>query len=248
MNALENENLGNQGEVNDNVGQDGSGEQNNESSDDWKSQAKYFQSEKDKLYSENQTLKKYEKVGKFLESRPDIVEKIKGDLSNNGEPKAQENRISLEKDEFDPWEAYNDPASKSYKFREQEDSSRIQKEVSSKVQKEVAQIQKDVGMNKLDTELDKRGLTAEQKNSFLEFASQNPADHGLDSYLKMWDVVTNKSEQQPNSPNPLDSIRQNQSIPQQAGVLQGEKPRKISDDDAMWKGVLGADRVGNKIP
>ena len=58
MDALNNEHLENQGEVNDNVGQDVSGNENKESNTEWKSQAKYFQSEKDKLYSENQNLKK----------------------------------------------------------------------------------------------------------------------------------------------------------------------------------------------
>ena len=41
-NALDNENL-NQGEINDNVGQDEANNQE-ESGDDWKTQAKYFQS------------------------------------------------------------------------------------------------------------------------------------------------------------------------------------------------------------
>ena len=65
-NAFENENLdAGQGQVSDNVGQDESGTQNEGSSQDWESQAKYFQSEKDKLQSENQKLKDYEKVGKL---------------------------------------------------------------------------------------------------------------------------------------------------------------------------------------
>ena len=81
-NALENENLGNQGQVNDNVGQDENQTQNEGTSTDWESQAKYFQSEKDKLHTENQKLKDYEKVGKLLESRPDIVQTISGRDSN----------------------------------------------------------------------------------------------------------------------------------------------------------------------
>jgi len=99
-NALENENLDYQGEVNDNVGQD-EGKQAEESGDDWQSQAKYFQSEKDKLYAENQNLKKYEQLGQMLESRPDIVETISGMVQ--GQPTPTEQRINLEKDEFDPW-------------------------------------------------------------------------------------------------------------------------------------------------
>ena len=62
-NALENENLGNQGQVNDNVGQDENQTQDGESKNDWEATAKYMQSEKDKLQSENQKLKDYEKVG-----------------------------------------------------------------------------------------------------------------------------------------------------------------------------------------
>ena len=164
MDALNNENLENQGEVNDKVGQDGSGSQNGESSTSWESQAKYFQSEKDKLYSENQNLKKYEKIGQFLESRPDIVEKIKDNIE--GGQQETEQLVSLDKDEFDPWEAYNDPSSKSYQFRKQEEANTINERVNEAVGNQVAQMQKDIGMTKLDSELDKRGLTPEQKKSF----------------------------------------------------------------------------------
>ena len=57
-NALENNNL-EEGQVTDNVGQDEATQQQ-ESGGDWESQAKYFQSEKDKLHAENQKLKQYE--------------------------------------------------------------------------------------------------------------------------------------------------------------------------------------------
>ena len=112
--AFNNENQNNSGQFNDNVGQDESGQQQ-ESSNDWESQAKYFQSEKDKLHAENQNLKQYEKVGRMLESRPDIVKEVTSMLQG-GQPTQQE-KIALDKDEFDPWEAYNDPSSKSYKIR-----------------------------------------------------------------------------------------------------------------------------------
>ena len=108
-NALENENLDNQGQISDNVGQDENQTQNTESDNDWESQAKYHKSEKDKLYAENQKLKQYEQVGQMLESRPDIVNTITG-MIQGGQP-TQPQRVTLEKDEFDPWDAYNDPAS-----------------------------------------------------------------------------------------------------------------------------------------
>tara|TARA_R110002110_G_scaffold1080_9_gene4393 strand:- start:2738 stop:3457 length:720 start_codon:yes stop_codon:yes gene_type:complete len=230
-NALENENL-NQGEFNDNVGQD-EATQNGESGSDWESQAKYFQSEKDKLYTENQNLKKYEQLGQMLESRPDIVNTISGMV--DGQP-AQEENISLNKDEFDPWEAYNDPSSKSYKYRHQE----LQNSINDAVQSQVGQVQKQVGMNKLTGELEKRGLDEEQIKSFYDFAQKNPSEYGIDGAINMWQSVTQQPTEGENNQNPMDSIRQNQTVPQQAGILNGEQPIKTNEKDELWKSIVKA--------
>ena len=240
--TFDNENQNNSGQLNDNVGQDVSGQQQ-ESSNDWESQAKYFQSEKDKLLAENQTLKQYEKVGRMLESRPDIVKEVTSMLQG-GQPSQQE-QIVLDKDEFDPWEAYNDPSSKSYKFRQQE----LQDSINGAVQESVQGIQKQVGMSNLQNELKSKGLGQEEINSFMEFADKNPAEYGIDGAINMWRAVTQGSEAQgQNQANPLDSIRQNQQVPQQAGILNGQQPVQTNEDDNRWKGVLKASRVGNKIP
>ena len=52
-NALNEGNQDNLGQTDNNVGQDVNGNQKESSNTDWESQAKYFQSEKDKLFSEN---------------------------------------------------------------------------------------------------------------------------------------------------------------------------------------------------
>jgi len=234
-NALENENLDNQGQLNNNVGQDENQTQNEDSSNDWESQAKYFQSEKDKLHTENQKLKQYEQVGKLLESRPDIVQTISG-MVQGGQPAATQ-RVSLDKDEFDPWEAYNDPASKSYKFRQQE----LQDSINNAVQGQMAGVQKEVGMNKLQNELAAKGLTPEEINSFVDFASKNPAEYGIDGAINMWQSVTQKpTESEQSNNNPLDAIRQNQAVPQQAGILNGQQPVKKDEKDSMWDSITKA--------
>ena len=239
-NAFDNENLDNQGQFNENVGQDNSETQNAETSTDWETQAKYFQSEKDKLHAENQKLKDYEKVGKLLESRPDIVQTISG-MVQGGQPAATE-RIAMDKDEFDPWEAYNDPASKSYKFRQQE----LQDSINNAVQAQVAGVQKEVGMTKLQGELAAKGLTPEEITSFVDFASKNPAEYGVDGAINMWRAVTQQPAQDENG-NPLDAVRQNQAVPQQAGILSGEQPVRKSDDDAVWEGILKAGSRANVL-
>jgi len=239
-NALGNENLGNQGEITDNVGQDENQTQDDGASTDWESQAKYFQSEKDKLHTENQKLKDYEKVGKLLESRPDIVNTISG-MVQGGQP-AQAEKVSLDKDEFDPWEAYNDPASKSYKFRQQE----LQDSINSAVEGQMAGVQKQVGMNELKAQLASRGLNDAEVNSFVEFASKNPAEYGIDGAINMWKSVTGEPAQD-NNGNPLDAIRQNQAVPQQAGILTGEQPVRSDEKDDMWKGILNAGSRANVL-
>ena len=239
-NALQNENLDNQGQINDNVGQDEATQQQ-ESGGDWESQAKYFQSEKDKLQAENQKLKQYEQIGQMLESRPDIVNTISG-MVQGGQP-AQEAPVELSKDEFDPWEAYNDPSSKSYKFRQQELQDTINKAVSN----QVGDVKKEVGMSKLQAELANKGLNPEQITSFMDFASKNPAEYGIDGAINMWQSVTQNKAEAVNNNNPLDTIRQNQAVPQQAGILNGEKPVKKDDKDSMWDNILKAGSRANVL-
>ena len=230
-NALETGNLENQGQVNENVGQDENQTQNE--GQDWESQAKYFQSEKDKLHAENEKLRQYEQVGRMLESRPDIVQTISG-MVQGGQP-AEPERVALDKDEFDPWEAYNDPASKSYKFRQQE----LQDSINHAVSSQVGAVQKEVGMSKLQNELASRGLNNDEINSFIDFASKNPADYGVDGAINMWKSVTQQPEEG-NTNNPLDAVRQNQAVPQQAGILNGEQPVRTDEKDDMWNAITKA--------
>ena len=236
-NALENENFDeNQSEITDNVGQD-NGEQQQESSTDWEQQAKYHQSEKDKLYAENQNLKKYEQIGQLLESRPDIVENIQTMIS--GQPNANET-VSMDKDEFDPWEAYNDPSSKSYKFRQQE----LQKTINEGVNQQMQGFQKQVGLNQLKTELSQKGLNQEEVESFMDFAAKNPAEYGVDGAINMWKSIVSP---QANNNNPLDAVRQNQSAPQQAGILNGEQPERKGEKDEMWNAITKAGSRSNVL-
>ena len=233
-NTLENENLDNQGEIGNNVGQDEAAQQQ-ESGGDWESQAKYFQSEKDKLQAENQKLKQYEQIGQMLESRPDIVNTISG-MVQGGQP-APEARVELSKDEFDPWEAYNDPSSKSYKFRQQE----LQETINQAVEGQMAGVKKQVGMGELKNQLSSRGLNDEEINSFVDFASKNPAEYGVDGAINMWKSVTQKpTEGNQDNFNPYDSIRQNQSVPQQGGVLNGQQPVKKDEAQSMWESIMNA--------
>ena len=152
--------------------------------------------------------------------------------------------VELSKDEFDPWEAYNDPSSKSYKFRQQE----LQDTINKAVQSQVGDVKKEVGMSKLQTELANKGLNTEQISSFMDFASKNPAEYGIDGAINMWQSVTQKpTEGESNTNNPLDAIRQNQAVPQQAGILNGEQPIKKDEKDSMWNSIMKAGSRANVL-
>ena len=231
--AYEDGNL--EGQPVDNVGQDEQVD-TQENSGNWEEQAKYFQSEKDKLSAENSKLKQYEKIGRLLESRPDITQTITGMIQGQGQPQQPE-RIALDKDEFDPWEAYNDPQSKSYKFRQQE----LNDSINGAVNQQMQGLQKSQGEMQLKTELQQRGLSPNEVDSFMQFAAQNPAQYGVDGAIKMWRAVADSEASGQQVGNPLDEIRQTQGTPAQGGVLQGQAPETPKTDaDSMWDSIKNA--------
>ena len=244
MNALDS---GNQnGQTTDNVGQDVNGE-TQENSSNWEEQAKYFQSEKDKLAAENKRLKGFEEIGRFLESRPDVVEII-DNAAKGGQP--QEPKIELSPEDFDPWEAYNDPSSKSYQFRQQELDNAISSAVNSAVGEKASEIQARQGMVNLTNELKNRGFNDEQIKGFIDFTSRNPADYGLDTVIQMYNTV-NGGDTNVVPPSGLDNVRHTQSQPTPGGILDGQKPQTKSDEDSMWDGIMKAGqgvRGGGKLP
>ena len=214
------------GQLNTEVGQDEGTSNEESSSKDWESQAKYHQSEKDKLYAENQQIKA--KVQEFLDSR------------KSEQPSAPE-KVALKPDEFDPWEAYNDPSSASYKFRMQE----MQETINGAVEQAVGGLKAQQGRTSLRADLANKGLNEQEQNSFFEFADKHPSEYGLENVLKMWRAVSQSPETI--AENPLDQIRQNQANPTAAGVLQGQQPEKKSETDTMWDQVMSAGKRSNVL-
>ena len=221
--------------VNDNVGQDVGVEGTEDSETNWEESAKYFQSEKDKLSAENEQLKKYEKVGKMLESRPDLVQGLMGQLQGDGQP-TKPQRIEMSQDEFDPWEAFNDPKSKSYQYREQQDDERI----DARVEQRLGGLQKQMGQAQLQNQVINDGLvTREELPQFMDFVNKHPAEYGLANVVKMYRAV-NADNLASQAPNPLDQVRQNQQAPTPAGILSGEQPVRKTEMDEVWDKIVDA--------
>ena len=233
--AYDDGNLPTEGQPADNVGQDEGQNVEESSGQSWEEQAKYFQSEKDKLANENQNLKKYEAIGSLLQARPDIANTVAAMVQGGrGQPVGPQ-RIELEKDDFDPWEAYNDPKSKSYKFRQQE----LQDSIGQAVNQRMAGVMKNQGIQQLKGNLLQQGLTPAEVDSFMDFASKNPAEYGVEGAVKMWQAVMNEG-QGTVTDNSLDNVRQTQASPTPGGILQGQQPQAKSGKDEMWDTIIGA--------
>ena len=226
-----------EGQPVDNVGQDEGQNVSESSNQNLEEQVKYFQSEKDKLANENQNLKKYESIGKLLQARPDIANTV-ATMVQGGQPQnVGPQRIELDKDDFDPWEAYNDPKSKSYKFRQQE----LQDSIGQAVNQRMAGVMKNQGIQQLKGNLLQQGLTPAEVDSFMNFAAKNPSEYGVEGAVKMWRAVMNDGQGTVNpSANPLDNVRQTQATPTPGGILQGEQPQVKSEKDGMWDAIAAS--------
>ena len=235
--AYEGGNLPQGGQPVDNVGQDEGQTVAESSGQNLEEQVKYFQSEKDKLANENQNLKKFEALGKLMQARPDIANTVASmdQGGNNGQPVGPQ-RIELDKDDFDPWEAYNDPKSKSYKFRQQE----LQDSIGQAVNQRMAGVMRNQGIEQLKGNLLQQGLTPAEVDSFMQFASKNPAEYGVEGAVKMWKAVMNEGQGTVTTENPLDNVRQTQQAPTPGGILQGQQPQVKSEKDGMWDSIVSA--------
>jgi len=203
-------------------------EEGNQSQVNWEESAKYFQSEKDKLSSENDKLKTQ------LTQAAEYI-------SGQQEKTKQEQRIEITPEDFDPWEAYNNPESKSYKFRQQE----MHDTIGQAVNQAVSGIKEEQTVSKLETDLRARGFDNQQVDNFFKFFNTPVEKLGMDNWVKMYNAVTEGPVTQG---NPLDAIRQNQNRPATAGVLQGQQPQVKSDEDSMWEGIMGAPSNAGRLP
>ena len=191
--------------VNPNAGQPQGSAKGQQRNQDFEQQAKYFQSEKDKAYAEaTRANNELSKVRNLLK-RPEVEKAIRGALSGE-KPKEQE-RINLRPEEFDPWASMTDPKSKSYKFRMQEEESRINNMVNEKVGNIVEPMQKENAMSQLRNKLStKYRMSPNEIDSFIQFAETPINELGEDNIVKMFKAYQNQGGiNAPDFNNPLAS-------------------------------------------
>ena len=189
----------------------------------WEESAKYFQSEKDKM--------------QFVESREDVQSYIQDALAGKVEEKPQ---IQVP-EEFDPWEAYNDPNSASFQYRTEMERQNIEAAVKNSTSQLSEQMESRDRAAKFDNELVKEGLNESDKSKFYQFANTPINQLGTDVLVRMWRAADQNLNPGVNNPSPeMDVVRRNMQEPTPTGVLQGEQPPAVNESDAMWDGIMKA--------
>ena len=179
--------------------------------------AKYMQSENDKALGDNKKLR--------VE-----ISSIKSYLSSSEEKK---NKVDLSPDDFEPWESFTDPNSKSYKYRMQETANLVKDMLNNELQG----VKQEQAVNQLESDLRARGMDKEQIDKFFSFANTPVSELGIDNVIKMFNAVNEASVVNNNN---LDTVRRIQQSPATAGVLQGQQPQVKSDEDSVWDRVMSA--------
>lgn len=194
---------------------------------DWEKSAKYFQSEKDKVAAENAELK--QQIQQMTKQQQEVQQ-------------VNEEEAIKPPDDFDPWEAYNDPNSESYAFRQQMEQMNIAKAVESSQKQLEEKMKVKDKLQEFDNELTKEGLSAEDKELFYKFANTPLSQMGTDKLVNMWRAVDNRvnTPQNASGPREFDKIRKQQAEPTPAGVLQGEQPPAVNESDETWNRIVNA--------
>lgn len=217
---------------------------------DWEAEAKKFQSMYDKQKSEYdalsgqaEDLSQLRELKSVLEQRPDVVDAIRERLEGKANTKGDTEHV--DESSFDPWEAYYKPDSPSYKMRMAQEKALVDEAVGG----HMAELQGQVAMQNLKNEL-KNSYNMDDESeiqNFIEFATVPRDELPIDLLIDVYRKYYNKGTEAPPSEN-IEAIKQTQSIPRSAGVLQGGEPAPAKNEqDAAWDRILQASNSG-RIP
>jgi len=188
-----------------------------------------FQSMYDKAQAE---LDKVKPVAKLFQDNPELVDVVRDHLTGGkGQDKEQ---IQINEEEFNPWDAYTNPNSKSYQLRQQE----IDDAVSSRMRDYMGRLeaQRQVDTLKLRAQTEYK-MSETDANDFVDFVTKPKEQLPLETLFNVWN--TNKNGLQQVNEN-IESVKRAQQKPKSAGLVQGGQPPKTSDEDNMWSNILKA--------
>ena len=176
----------------------------------------------------------------MLESRPDLVDVLQKNL--NGQPQQQapqqQSQQGLPAEDFNPWDAYYNPESPSFKFRQQQDVGMMNNVVNNALSEQKRQMTEEITYNNTVNELrNTYKMSDNDVQEFMGFVSQPKEQVGLSNLVKLYRDVNKKS----NAPDTAEAVRAAQSQPRTAGVLQGGAPSSPkTEENKVWDNIVKA--------
>ena len=207
---------------------------------EWEIEARKFQSMYDRTQAENDKLKRLEPLGDLLESRPDLVEVLQKNL--NGQPQQQQPQQQAQQglpaEDFNPWDAYYNPESPSFKFRMNQDVQMMNNVVSNALGEQKRQMTEEITYNNTVNELrNTYKMSDGDINEFMGFVTQPKEQVGLSNLVKLYRDVNKRS----NAPDTAQAVKAAQNQPRTAGVLQGGAPSSPkSEENQVWDNIVNA--------
>ena len=207
---------------------------------EWEVEARKFQSMYDRTQAENDKLKRLEPLGDLLESRPDLVDVLQKNL--NGQPQQQQPQQQAQQglpaEDFNPWDAYYNPESPSFKFRVNQDVQMMNNVVNNALGEQKRQMTEEITYNNTVNELrNTYKMSDGDINEFMGFVTQPKEQVGLSNLVKLYRDVNKKG----NAPETAEAVKAAQNQPRTAGVLQGGAPSSPkSEENKMWDGIMNA--------
>jgi hypothetical protein len=206
---------------------------------EWEVEARKFQSMYDRTQAENDKLRKLEPLGDLLESRPDLVEVLQKNI--NGQPQQQpqqEAQQGLPAEDFNPWDAYYNAESPSFKFRMNQDVQLMNNVVNNALGEQKRQMTEEITYNNTVNELrNTYKFSDNDVQEFMGFVTQPKEQVGLSNLVKLYRDVNKKG----NAPETAEAVRAAQNQPRTAGVLQGGSPSSPkSEENKVWDNIVNA--------
>ena len=207
---------------------------------EWEVEARKFQSMYDRTQAENDKLRKLEPLGDLLESRPDLVDVLQKNI--NGQPQQQqpqqEAQQGLPAEDFNPWDAYYNAESPSFKFRMNQDVQMMNNVVNNALGEQKRQMTEEITYNNTVNELRNTYKFSDNDiQEFMGFVTQPKEQVGLSNLVKLYRDVNKKG----NAPETAQAVKAAQNQPRTAGVLQGGSPTSPkSEENKMWDNIVNA--------
>ena len=206
---------------------------------EWEVEARKFQSLYDRTQAENEKLRRLEPLGDLLESRPDLVDVLQKNI--NGQPQQQpqqEAQQGLPAEDFNPWDAYYNAESPSFKFRMNQDVQLMNNVVSNALGEQKRQMTEEITYNNTVNELrNTYKFSDNDVQEFMGFVTQPKERVGLSNLVKLYRDVNKKG----NAPETAEAVRAAQNQPRTAGVLQGGSPSSPkTEENKVWDNIVNA--------